>query len=100
MIKHNLQLKLQVSFIKEGNKFIAHSPALDISTSGDSLDQAKKRFEELSAYFLEECVQMGTLEDVLTGLGWHKKGNNSTTNGNWVPPIIVGQESHQVRINL
>jgi hypothetical protein len=100
MIKNNLQLQLQVSFIKEGNKFIAHSPALDISTSGDSLDQAKKRFEELSAYFLEECVKMGTLEDVLVGLGWHKKDNNQTTNENWVPPTIVGQESHQVKIRL
>ena len=39
MIKTGLQL--QVSFIKEGDKFIAYSPALDISTSGDTLDQAK-----------------------------------------------------------
>lgn len=65
MIKNNLHFQLQVSFIKEGNKFIAYAPALDISTSGNTLDQAKNRFEELSASFLEECVRMGTLADVL-----------------------------------
>ena len=100
MIKKDFQLQLQVSFIKEGDKFIAHSPALDISTSGDTLDQAKNRFEELSSSFLEECVHMGTLEDVLTELGWHKSEKNQMSDENWVPPTIIGQGSHQVQIRV
>ena len=100
MIKNGLQFQLQVSFLKEGEKFIAYSPALDVSTSGDSLDQVKKRFEELSASFFEECVQMGTLEDVLGDLGWQKKTDPSSSGGNWIPPTIIGQESHQVNIHL
>lgn len=98
MLKHNFQFQLQVSFIKEGDAYIAYTPALDISTSGNSLEQAKQRFEELSQIFFEECIQMGTLDSVLQDLGWQKKAGQ-IDNGGWVPPTIIGQENHRVLIH-
>jgi len=100
MTKNNFQFQLQVSFIKEGDKFIAYSPALDLSTSGDTLEQVRKRFEEISTIFFEECVRMGTLEDVLQDLGWQKKTPASSFDLGWAPPVIIGQESQRINVHL
>lgn len=86
---------LNVAFYKEGNKFIAYSPALNLSTCGDSMEQAKKRFEEMLQIFLEEVDKMGTLEDVLLECGWKKVGY---PHKRWQPPIYVGQDQEEVRI--
>ncbi len=51
MIKFQ-EVGLSVMFYKEGNKYIAYAPALRLSTCGDSIEQAKKRFEEISHLFL------------------------------------------------
>lgn len=86
---------LTVSFYREGNKFIAYSPALDLSTCGDSQEQAKKRFEEILHIFLEEVEKMGTLEDVLLECGWKKIGHPQKC---WQPPVFVGQSQQEIRL--
>lgn len=86
---------LSVIFFKEGNKFIAYSPALNLSTCGDSVGEAKKRFEEIEQLFFEEIDKMGTLEDVLLECGW-KKVNYPQKR--WQPPIFVGQDQEELRI--
>ncbi len=48
-----LELKLSVSIIREGKKFIAYTPALDLSTSGRSYEEVKKRFNEIVNIFLK-----------------------------------------------
>ena len=47
MGKLNLEFKLSVSIIKEGNKYIAYTPALDLSTSSKNYRGVKRRFEEI-----------------------------------------------------
>jgi len=89
------KVALNVTFYREGNKFIAHSPALDLSTCGDTQDQAKRRFEEMLQLFLEETDKMGTLEDVLLGCGWKKAGHPLKY---WQPPVFVGQTQEEVRL--
>lgn len=59
-------MNLQVDFIKEGDTYIAYSPALDISTCGETFEKAQKGFEELVRIFFAELIKMGTLEEVLT----------------------------------
>ena len=39
---------------REGKQFIAYTPAFDLSTSGATLSQAKKRFREVLELFVEE----------------------------------------------
>jgi len=51
MLKKGQSVKLSVFFLREGKKFIAYSPALDISTCADTFEKAKARFEELVAVF-------------------------------------------------
>ena len=89
------KVMLTVTFYREGNKFIAYSPALNLSTCGDTQEQDKRRFEEMLGIFLEEVDKMGTLEDVFLECGWKKIGHPQR---HWQPPVFVGQTQEEVRL--
>ncbi len=55
-------VSLQVSFLKEGDRYVAYSPALDLSTSGRTFNEARSHFEEASVLFLEELHKAGTTD--------------------------------------
>ena len=92
MKKVNLEFKLPVSIIKEGKKYIAYTPALDLSTFDKSYSGAKKRFEEIVSIFFEEIIKKGTLKEVLQDLGWKRA---QTT---WNPPMVVSQDFQTIRV--
>ena len=94
---HKIKAKLDVIFFKEGKKFIAYSPAIDLSTCGDTFAQAKKRFAEAADVFFEETIKMGTIEDVLKECGWKKVSRPKT---HWVPPTIIGQSETEVTVSV
>lgn len=94
MKRLNFQANLAVTFLREGKQFVAYSPALDLSTAGRSLEQAKKRFTEAAMIFFEECHKMGTLKEVLLDLGWRGKKDVLT------PPAIVAQDYQRVAMPL
>ncbi len=87
--------QLPVFFIKEHGKYIAYTPALDLSTCGDSIAHAKKRFAEAAKLFFQEILKMGTLDEVLLNLGWEKV---SKPKRGWQPPVIVSQGKIPVKI--
>lgn len=82
------QISLPVIVLKEGEKFIAYSPALDISTSADTFEQAKERFGELIGIFLEETCKSGNLEEVLLECGWQRAGKHKPE---LIPPRFISQ---------
>lgn len=90
-------MKAEISFqvSKQGNRYIAYSPALDISTSGKTETEAKKRLGELVPLFFDELIEAGTLADVLAELGWKKEGVAKTAS--WKPPVI---KSEQVSVRV
>ena len=65
----SIQTKIPVVFFEEGDKFVAYSPAFDLSSCGEILEEAKKRFAEAAAMFLREVSEMGTLDEVLAECG-------------------------------
>jgi len=79
---------LPISVFKEGKTFVAYSPVLDLSTCGNSLEQARAMFQEATEIFMEELDRKGTMDEVLPSLGWQK------IDSNWQPPTEV---SHQTR---
>lgn len=89
-----LKVKIPVSIMKEDKKFVAYSPALDLSTSGESYKEVKKRFGEIVNIFFEELIKKGTLEEVLRDLGWKKVQKK------WTPPAIISQESQTVEVSV
>lgn len=80
MIPNFLQLKVNVS--KQGRRFVAYAPALDIVTSGKSDKEVRLRFNELVNIFFEELHIAGTTTEVLSELGWKKIRKQ------WTPPLV------------
>jgi len=80
-------VKLTVLFIREGSTVVAHSPALDLSSCGKNIEEAKKGFEEALTLFIEECIRHNTLDAALESLGWERQ----QPSGEWAPPEVVGQ---------
>lgn len=85
-----VELKVPVSILREGKKYVAYTPALDLSTSGRSYEQVKKRFEEIVYLFFEELIKKGLLEESLKNLGWRKISSG------WSAPIVISQESQTI----
>jgi hypothetical protein len=88
----NLKYQIQVVFLKEGSRFIAYSPALDLSTSGITKKQAKERFQDAVNIFFEELESMGTTERALSDLGWIKQKSIM------IPPTIIGQITESFKV--
>jgi len=86
MRKHELNqvnFNLSVSIFKQGDSFVAYTPALDLSTYGRSKVEAQKNFEELVDTFFSEFKDARALAEVLESLGWEKQ------KASWQPPKIV-----------
>lgn len=66
----NISLKIEV--FKEDDSYVALSPELNVSSFGDTVDDAKKSVKEAIEAFIEECEKMGTLEEVLEESGFSK----------------------------
>lgn len=92
MKQAGFSLNLSVIFLREGDSFVAFSPALDLSTSASSFEKARVRFGEVVRIFFAEIMKKGTLEEVLRDLGWQKN------NKKWEPPYIVSQESELIQV--
>ncbi|MBU1034712.1 hypothetical protein KKF59_04470 [Patescibacteria group bacterium] len=86
------QISIPVTVLQEGKRFVAYSPALDISTAGKTTKEAKKRFGELVQIFFEEVHEMGTTDAVLKNLGWVKFKRE------WQPPRLVSQQTNRIKI--
>ena len=87
----SMHVKVPVQIFREGDAFVAHTPAFDLSTHGASLNEAKVRFGEAVEVFLEECVQRGTLREALLDLGWQEKPT-------WAPPTLIEHTMQDVTL--
>jgi len=65
LIFMDFKANLVVNILRQGKRYIAHAPALDISTSGKSPAEARKRFAELVPVFFEE-LEEGEFTQMLT----------------------------------
>lgn len=65
-----MKLDFRIEIFKENGQFVAVAPELNVSSFGDTQEQAKSSLYEAVELFLEECKRMGTLEDVLEEAGF------------------------------
>jgi len=89
-----INFKISVTIFKEGNNFVAYTPALDLSTSGKTFEQVRKRFTEAVDVFFEEIEKMGTTDEVLGGLGWRKIKQE------WKPIAPVAHEMQEFQLSV
>jgi predicted RNase H-like HicB family nuclease len=88
------QIDLPVIFLKEGGQFIAYTPALDLSSSGDTFEEAERHFRETVQIVFEECRRMGTLENFLGEFGWKKEGDR------WLSPVMLAENSRTITVDV
>ena len=69
------RIVLRAEFFREDDLFVGLAPELDISSFGESLEEAKRSLEEAVLAFVEECEAMGTLEEVLREAGFDWEGD-------------------------
>lgn len=65
---NNLAVRIEV--FNEGDVYVALSPELNVSSYAESIDGARASLKEAIELFLEECREMGSLEDVLGESGF------------------------------
>lgn len=91
------QVKLPVQIGKQGKRYVAFTPALDISTSGKTEAEAKRRFSNLVELFFDELEMAGTIDEVLRELGWKKSVSRGAQDPAWTPPAY---KSEQVAVRI
>jgi predicted RNase H-like HicB family nuclease len=67
-----MDLSIRVEIFKEDDLYVALSPELNVSSFGETIDEAKDSIKEAIELFLEECREMGTLTEVLEESGFLK----------------------------
>jgi len=69
-----MKLFINIEIFKEGDLYVALAPELNVSSFGDSVEDAQNSVREALEAFIEECDRMGTLEEVLeeSGFSEHK----------------------------
>lgn len=71
-----MNISVRIEIFKEGDVYVALSPELNVSSFGETVDEAKKSFKEAVKAFVEECQTMGTLEEVLEESGFSRINNS------------------------
>jgi predicted RNase H-like HicB family nuclease len=64
----NIQLRLEI--FQEGDLYVGICPALNVSSFGETMAEAKQSIQEALEGFIEECDEMGTLLEVLEESGF------------------------------
>lgn len=102
-----IELRLNVLVFQEGDYYVAYCPSLNLSSYGDSIDDAKAGFDEVMEAYLEDSKANNSLQEDLLKNGWtldiqnHKKVEPPTTvdlnipagllrkqfNENWSVPV-------------
>ena len=92
----SFKINIPVSILREDNRYIAYTPALDLSTSGKTYQEVQKRFTEIVAIFIKEIIKKGTVDEVLSSLGWKKvKSENKI---NWISPVVISQNTQLIKV--
>ena len=76
-------LSFTVHIFKEGKTFVAYVPELDLSSCGDTKDEASKNIRDAVRGFLETSAEIGTLDEILEEAGYRREGET------WKPPEFV-----------
>ena len=69
----------RAEFFKEGDLYVALAPELNVSSLGETLEEARRSIQEAVEAFVEECERMGTLHEVMEEAGFSRKGDR------WLP---------------
>ena len=64
----------RMEVFQEDGQCVGMCPDLNVSSFGDTPEEARASLQEAVEAFLEGCESLGTLEDVLAESGFRKEG--------------------------
>ena len=67
-----MKIELNIDYFEEDNAIVALCPELQVSSFGDTLEEAEKSIKEALDIFFEGCDSLGTINDVLEESGYKK----------------------------
>jgi predicted RNase H-like HicB family nuclease len=74
-----MKISLRVEIFKEEDTYVALSPELNVSSFGETIEDAKRSIREALEAFIEESERMGTLEAILEESGFSKVNDSWTS---------------------
>ena len=60
----------RAEIFEEGNLYVSICPELNVSSFGETVEEAKHSLYEAIEAFIEECKGMGTLDEVMEEAGF------------------------------
>lgn len=66
-------IKIKARIFREGDIYTVLCPSLNVSSYGETIEEARQSIIEAVEAFIEECVAMGTLYDVIEESGFIMK---------------------------
>jgi predicted RNase H-like HicB family nuclease len=70
-----IELQLSILVFQEGEYYVAFCPSLNLSSYGDSIDDAKEGFDEVVMEYICEANKNKSLAPDLSGLGWQVRSH-------------------------
>ncbi|MFQ5708918.1 MAG: type II toxin-antitoxin system HicB family antitoxin [bacterium] len=67
-----MKIEIHIHYFEEVGAIIALCPELQVSSFGDTLEEAENSIREALDLFLEGCESLGTLDEVLEESGFKK----------------------------
>ncbi len=64
-----MKIEPHIDYFEEDGLIVALCPELQVSSFGDTLDEAEKSIQEALELFFEGCEGLGTLHEVLEQAG-------------------------------
>lgn len=77
---------IRAEIFREGDVYVGVCPDLDVSSFGETIEEARQSLREALEAFSEECEAMGTLTDVLEEAGFVQQDRS------WLPRQPVSAE--------
>lgn len=63
----------RMEIFREGDLYVGLCPDLDVSSFGETIEEARNSLREALGAFVEECAAMGTLDEVLEESGFMRE---------------------------
>jgi predicted RNase H-like HicB family nuclease len=80
-------IQFDTVIFREGKTYVAYSPRLEISSCGNTLENARENLKTAVRLFLEEAKKLGTLDEILAEAGYSKNVADE-----WVLPLPITTE--------
>ena len=87
------KIEFTVQMWREGRNYIAHAMPLDVMSSGDNPEEAKRAVDEAVRIFIDTARDQGTLDEILLECGYEYSNNQ------WICPTWLSVEKHQLALS-